>query len=172
MRRGATIQEQDGLSLWLSTDLRGVLVRQFWGEGLSAPELVPTPAGVEVIDLRVHGDVVCIQEKTAGWLQRVSGKWEPVKPDWAFSEGAPSKWRFSGESRQLSYAGELTEWVDTGNSGALAADVLTRELESDGSALGASRCWGRRVPVNSWWVVSRTPRPNGGCSLERAASGG
>ncbi len=129
VRLAATVREHGGLVLWLATELDGVLVRQSWAEQLGAPELVPVGA---VADLRARSGVLCVKVGTE-WKSRSGDTWEPVQPDWKFSEGAPSQWRFMGSTGRLAYAGETTDWLEASNGVALAADVLSMDLEADGS---------------------------------------
>ena len=132
--RAATLQGQDVLELWFLTDLSGFVVRQSWGNKLGPPELVPLPANVQVNDLRTKAGLLFVNVTDMGWLKRVEGGWERSQPDWTFNEGAPTKWRYSAATGRLSYAEEAVDLLETVGGAAFAADVLTRNLDMDGSA--------------------------------------
>lgn len=168
IRSAATLTRGTTTELYLATSHPGALVVQSWRAGaLGKPRLLPVPG--PVAELRSWQDEICIQLSDGTWRALRNQQWQLVNPEWSVARGTRSRWGFDLVRSVLSWEGEEVP-VRQGPAGsALAPDVLTAELESDGTPRARSAPDGAvlfQSDEGSWYswkpgypVNRRTPAP-------------
>lgn len=135
IRRSATLKNGTGVDLYLTTGLRGFLVKQEWMSGMHLGEPRLVPIATEPQELRAWRGELHARFGT-DWHVLRNEQWLRSQPDWRSSQtSASSNWRFDSLNAKLSWKGDEVPFVNRDSGFALASDVLSANRSAEGSPM-------------------------------------